>query len=437
MWLNAVALFGLAAIAAPILVHLLVQRRAERFPFPTLRFLEPTRLASMRRHLLDDMALLAVRVAALALAAAALGGPLIVTSSRRDAWSRRIVRATVLDAAIASSSPNVSGAGQTLYHTREFRGTSLRDGVRRAVAWLEHAPPARRELLIVSPLPIGAITAADLVRVPPDVGIAFERSGTLPVARSVPFGRVRTGASVVSRVLMFEGDRTSVRETASESVEVPIEIVAPPEAKPIVAAALDAVLAQRVWMPPPERRIRVRFGGADVEAAESVRRPWMADAVARLTRDADLQNARSRSTATDRDVAWMHAPWRVVALAADGRPLVAAAAGVSEDTLVIASAAPAADVVTPILLRAVVNAVAPAPVAADAEIVPIADAQLQAWSRPAVVSPQPRIDAIDDDDRRWFWIAVLFLLGVEGWMRRARRDDAAGRHDAAEAERVA
>ena len=64
LWLNPSALFALAAVAAPILIHILIQRRAERFPFPTLRFLQPTRLAAIRRHLLEDLPLLAVRVGA-------------------------------------------------------------------------------------------------------------------------------------------------------------------------------------------------------------------------------------------------------------------------------------------------------------------------------------------------------------------------------------
>ena len=88
LWLNPLALFALAAIAAPILIHILVRRTAERFPFPTLRFLKPTRLAAIRRHLLEDWRLLAIRAALLAAAAAALAGPLIVTNGRRQAWDR-------------------------------------------------------------------------------------------------------------------------------------------------------------------------------------------------------------------------------------------------------------------------------------------------------------------------------------------------------------
>src|SRR5580765_4132918 len=94
-WLNPSALFALVAAAAPILIHLLIQRRAERFPFPTLRFLQPTRLAAIRRHVLEDLPLLAVRVALLTAAVAALAGPLFVTNARRQAWDRRMVRATV------------------------------------------------------------------------------------------------------------------------------------------------------------------------------------------------------------------------------------------------------------------------------------------------------------------------------------------------------
>jgi hypothetical protein len=63
IWLNPLALIAVAAIAAPILIHILVQRRAAPFPFPTLRFLQPTRLAAIRRHRLEDLLLLAVRAA--------------------------------------------------------------------------------------------------------------------------------------------------------------------------------------------------------------------------------------------------------------------------------------------------------------------------------------------------------------------------------------
>ena len=60
IWLNPAAWAALIAVAAPILIHILVQRRAKRTMFPTLRFVEPTRLAAIRRHLLEDFLLLAI-----------------------------------------------------------------------------------------------------------------------------------------------------------------------------------------------------------------------------------------------------------------------------------------------------------------------------------------------------------------------------------------
>src|SRR3954465_1222739 len=102
LWLNPIALVALAAVAAPILISILVQRRAESLPFPTLRFLRPTPLAAIRRHLLEDGRLLAVRAAIPAAAAVAVAGPLVVTALRRQQWDERIVRATVIDPAIAT-----------------------------------------------------------------------------------------------------------------------------------------------------------------------------------------------------------------------------------------------------------------------------------------------------------------------------------------------
>lgn len=182
-WLNPSALFALVAVAAPILIHILIQRKAERFPFPTLRFLQPTRLAAIRRHVLEDVVLLALRIAILALAAAALAGPLLITAARRQAWDRRVVRAVVIEEARAFK-PNDTD--------RVFETTSLADGIRRATLWLDTTPPARREILIASPFPIGSITPADIAAVPGDIGVRFERTGSLPATRTVAAGRLLT-----------------------------------------------------------------------------------------------------------------------------------------------------------------------------------------------------------------------------------------------------
>jgi hypothetical protein len=62
-------LWALAAIAVPIIIHLLFRRKAVRIDFSTLRFLNVTALQAYRRRRLRDLLLLCIRLAILALLA--------------------------------------------------------------------------------------------------------------------------------------------------------------------------------------------------------------------------------------------------------------------------------------------------------------------------------------------------------------------------------
>lgn len=417
IWLNPLAWIGLAVLVSPILIHILVQRRAERFPFPTLRFIQPTRLAAIRRHLLDDLPLLIVRAGVLAAAVGALAGPLVLTPARRQTWNARTVRATVVDRGTAGA--DEGRPLRAVFRAQTFETADLRDGVRRATAWLESAPPARRELEIVAPLALGSITRADLGDVPSDVGIRLQRSAPLatarsfrgsPVLRSEPAmsGPVETG----ERTIELSGPSTSVRESRGAPAMVPIEIVAPPGTTPRAAnQALAAVLSVGVFAPRAGRTALVLFAGSpgfDEPATTPVSpmQPWIADAVARIAGDARLQS-----------------------VGANGKPLIAATGDGSR--LVVRTSAPATDVVTLRLLRSVLNALAQpiVPVgdglqAVPYEILPIPDVDLRAWERPAGEVRTPRLDTLDRDDRRWWWAAALVLLALEAWIRRVRADSA-------------
>ncbi len=94
-WLQPWAWWGLAAVALPILVHLLARHRVREMPFPSLRFLRPTALAALRRRVLSDVPLLLVRVAMIAAAVAALAAPALVSSARQRAWTARTSRAVI------------------------------------------------------------------------------------------------------------------------------------------------------------------------------------------------------------------------------------------------------------------------------------------------------------------------------------------------------
>src|SRR5215210_5726809 len=89
-------LIGLTLLALPVLIHLLVRRRAKRLDFPSLRFLRET--PSFRlypRHVRQPL-LLALRLAALALVIIGLARPFISFSARN-----RHTRVILLDASLS------------------------------------------------------------------------------------------------------------------------------------------------------------------------------------------------------------------------------------------------------------------------------------------------------------------------------------------------
>jgi hypothetical protein len=363
-------------------------------------------------------------------AIAALAAPLVMTAARQREWNARVVRETVRDNVARGFQPS------------EFPSSGVRDGLRRAVAALDHAPPARREIVIASAFPIGSLTAEDIAAVPASIGLRFERTGALPESRTFDDARVMTdGGATLSRALTLAGGRTSVHETrAADRASFPIEVDAPADAKPAIDAAIAAVLAERVWAPPPDRRARVIIVGSvarpflgrddDRGPERAALQVWMAEAIARMARDGELQAAASRTAGVALDARFTAPPWHVVAVSdvvgaelappAPPAPLIAAAGSASE--LLVVSAASAFDLVTPLLMRSIVNSLAVLPDLRQAEVVAIPDAELRAWSRPAPPPGAPRLDTLenDQDDRRWFWAAVLGLLALEAWMRRAR-----------------
>ena len=363
------ALLGLAALAAPIAIHILARRRAERIPFPTLRFIQPGRLASVRRHVLEDAPLLAVRLLILAAAAVALAGPLVVTKSREAAWNAQLHRTVV-------------------------EGPDLRNRLRHAVLSLYDAPPGRQEIVVRSPFPIGSIDRFDVLAVPGDVGLRFERTATLPPTRTVEMPSVLTDAGVRPRAVTL-GRETTVREEDARPSAPPVEIDAPPADRASVDRALTAVLAERVLAPLVGRRVRIVFAGAPgfasaVEAASGIRDAWMADAVAAMSRDDDLR-ASARETPPLSDARLTSSPWIVVAKTADGRPAAVAAA--TQKALLIISA-PSADFAQAVMFRSALNAIGDRRPPADAETIAIPDVQLNAWTRAPGRAAKPRLETV-------------------------------------------
>jgi hypothetical protein len=424
-WLNPSAAFALVMVAAPLLIHLLVHRHAEPFPFPTLRFIRPTRLAAIRRHVLEDIALLAIRIAIVAAAVAAVAGPLMTSAARRAQWNARVVRAVVVhEAADATVSRSSTPHGTAAFRTREFKSRSIADGLHRALAWLNDSPPARRELAIAGPLTAGSVRDTDMAAIPADVGIRFERLGTLPNERTVEAAPLLAPAGISRLTATVSARGTSVRtDFDATKARWPIEIVAPEASRPAVDAAVQAVASQFAPQPAPDRPVKVlvadRQGNTSGDLrAEAIHVAWMADAAAAIARDADLQDEAARVGNGFNEGRFRSPPWVPLAFAANGQTLVSAAA--SAEFLLVATAGDAEAVIMPVLLRSIAVSIAPRQDPASFEVVPLADSTLRAWTRDAGPVRSPRIDTVERDDRRWLWVAVLVLLAVELWMRRGR-----------------
>jgi hypothetical protein len=363
IWLHPMAAIALLALVAPTVVHVLARQRATRVAFPTLRFISPHRLASVRRRALDDVALLAVRLTIFLLAVAAIAGPFFATAARRRAWDARTIRAEVSDAA-------------------------PRNGLARAVAWLERQPPGRREIVVRGSLPIGSLTAADIAMVPPHIGLRFERQSVPETTRTVPATPVIQGGQIIERETTLTAERTSVRDVGANGAAVaPIEIAAPPDERAAADGLRRALLNDRTAAAVPGRHARIAFG-SDAPTPSQVSTPWIADAAARI----------SRETPQEVDLAF----------GADGNGLVVTTRMRATDTRAVT------------LVQVVARSLAPTIERPADEIVSIPDAQLSAWTRTAGPALEAAREMIDRDDRRWLWVAVLILLMVEAALRRDR-----------------
>jgi Aerotolerance regulator N-terminal len=219
--LSPAGLAALVAVAVPIFVHLLLRRRARRMPFPSLRFIPPSHAAAVRLRAITDWPLLAVRCAIVAAAALGLARPLFVTPSRREAWNARTARAVVVD---VSPSPGCAAGPaeeerRTAYHSTVIEVAALDTGIVEAVRWLERAPPARRELVVISDFQIGALDRVDLDPVPESVGVRLrqvEPSGVPPPAPDI---RVTVHAPDQDRALAEAALRAAGQATPAQREE--------------------------------------------------------------------------------------------------------------------------------------------------------------------------------------------------------------------------
>jgi hypothetical protein len=432
-WQNPLAWMGLLALGVPILIHLLGRGRARVERFPTLRFVQASRLLPTRRTRIHDPLLLAVRLAVLLAAVTALAQPLWLTRPRTAARDRALARAILVDTSASMQRLTTSGtraidaARAEAERRRAEASIAMRiegDGVDAlvggAAAWVGKQE-GRREVVVISDFQTGAIDGRAFGAIPPSVGVRL-----MPIRVRAETGAIeivtRQGSSdVVSRVSAAD-ERTDVTWTvrpaaASRAVD---SIAASPTEMPRALAAVAAAQTIGVRLPAESRTaqpIIVVYPGFDRRAelwrtSTTLRTPWMLDIVARLRADSLLAStARNGAPVVELD----DTSGIVVARTATGRSMVVARQG--GDALRLFSFADAGSATSAALHAALGGVRSTAPPLSELDPTTLPDSVLAAWQRPAAPAQTVSDGA---SDGRWLWVLALLLLGVETWLRRGR-----------------
>ena len=291
-WTYPAVLAGLALIALPIAIHLLVRQQTRSLPFPSLRFLRETALAAFRRRAIQDAALLACRVGVIAAAVTALAGPVFHTASRTAGYANRLSRATIpLDSSEPLPRP------EDAFRSATFTRVAITDAIGDALQWLDAQPPSAREIVFSGAFRRGAIFDSDLAAVPDSVGIRFVPAtpSAAPTQVTAALLTRRNGTLMrVEQVVRADTDSTHVADGAAVAVpEDRLRIVAAPAEQALADAALRAAIAEGVPWTTTDRRLLIMWDGADPgtvpsQGVDLVRMPVPASpaAAARATWDA-------------------------------------------------------------------------------------------------------------------------------------------------------
>jgi hypothetical protein len=441
IWQNPWAWAGLGFLVLPVLIHLLGRGQASRRVFPTLRFLPPSRSLPTKRRRIRDPLLLAVRLGILASAVIALAQPFLFTRKRSNALSRGIARAIIVDTSesMHRAAPNgarpMDAARTESERLARDAQTSLviqsatpRRALAGAVAWIARQR-RRAELVIVSDFQTGTIDRRDLDAVPRGAGVRFSRvtaagRSSESVTHTGDVGTIaRVTASTTGSTVLWTntaravGGRSSILILAGAAERSGAEAAQRAAAALSVRLPVDSSQAVAIVYPGYERRADI------LKSATPLRAPWMTDVVARLRADSMLIGAASAETASRAD-AGDSAGKLVVARFAAGKPAVVAVQGQVDgrDHLILLPSVDASSLTSAALIAATTRALSSAAPVSEMEPSTVPDDVLRSWQRePDASAAQGSTDGVSDG--RWLWIAALALLGLETWLRRARREE--------------
>jgi hypothetical protein len=434
VWLDAAALWTLALVAGPVIVHLLRSRRAPRIDFPSLRFVRPATASSVRLRLPSDWLLLILRCTIVGLAACAIAQPLVVTAARLAEWNGRTVRAVIVDTSDSmrlDASPAARAAAQAdavaeaelqgVFAARRVDAPDLGQGLAGAVAWLATAPPARQEIVLISDFHADVFDASDLTIVPPHVGISTIAVGPSQGKRQFDGHELMGAAGIPARRTRVElspaGTRAVFSATTGEA-SPGLRVLAGPDQSRDVDLLLRAVAAAGAPSPMPAEPLTIRFSGVRErdDRRDGVVEPWMLRTILRLGTDVEVAQTARGMTASQ---PVSSAPGDIVVLR-DSRRQALVHASARAGSLVLETSADVSSWFAAVLVRAALVARHGSFAQPEQEVRRIDRTTLAAQARAAWdVQPSAWRQA-EASDARWCWLAALVLLACEQWLRRTR-----------------
>ena len=441
IWQNPWAWIGLLALGVPIVIHLLSRQSARVQPFPTLRFLDVSRLQPVRRTRLRDALLMTMRMAILAVAVAALAQPLLRTRDRERSAGGIVTRAIVLDTSASMSRPSPTGEPASEIGRQEagefaaeanaavlLESRNPPHAIAGAVAWLRTQPGAR-EIIVISDFQSGTVDSTTFARVPPDIGIRLSRIETTNPATLETLLAGGTD-SIVGRITL-EGFRTEIEWRNAGARAVSADGLTQYTSAADSAAAIAALHAAINSGASPLRTatdVAVVYGTAPeheqlLRNASALDAPAMASLLLDVSRDALLESSAAVANSSNDTVSMaLAAPFTPVG--ARGAPIAFAARGSIDgrERLLFFPLSRAGTLESAALLSAVLHASADHPAVAELEPTHVSTERLRAWERPPGTVLMAS-NAVQASDARWFWVVVLVLLAVE-WQFRKRTKSA-------------
>jgi len=413
---NPWAWLGAVVLVLPVLVHLFTRRQARVEPFPSLRFIEVSRLVPTRSTRLTDIPLLLLRLLLLLLAVAALARPsrpggdaatsaapamvFVLDTGRADFDSIQAARLI----ATADRLDSVSRAPRLRLFAQAPR--EVLDG---AVAWIE-SQGGYGHIAIVSDFRRGALDSLDVAAIPSGIGLSFQPFAPAP-GRGDAVPRDRDAASAQLRWITEDaaGESRSALASGARGVEAVRRAVTTLGGVALVDASRAASSPS-----PAGRHVVVVQSTADSAAplmngARPLATAWMGDLVAMLARDTTLVSAAARVMASD--VPTVATDTSFVPFLRDGKgsPLLYAAQ--RDSMLLLVSHIPAAHLASAALLLGVSQALVPVKLA-----VPTSDASAtgwwETWDRAAV--PDAARSTVQGEANAASWARVLWLLVLLG-----------------------